>query len=444
MVTCRAARVASVIVAVVQLTRACPATAQQRHGAKPETQRVQAVGAWAFKRLDAAHQALAKSQYDEALRSLEEMKGHSRLNEHETALMWQTFGYVYAGQEKYKQATEAFEKCIAAGGLPDSAQLDTAYNLGQLYLAQERFADAVRVFAEWFAKNENPGAEAHYVYAIALYKNGDSRAALRQGERALEKSPKPRESWLQLVLSLCIEEKDFQKAVGVSETLVALFAKKTSWSQLLAIYSHLEDYKRALAVMALMHAQGMLGEERELTQLAQLYLFNDLPFEAGRVLDEALAAGKIEGTAQTWRLLSDAWVNAREREEAQQPLAKAAELSEDGELYVRLAQIQLEREAWGAARESLRRALQTGKLADPGNAQLLLGIASANDKDWERARAAFAAAAKYEKLRRSAEQWLVEVDAEVERSAADPAPGTKRATSKSAETAARSKAGGGA
>jgi tetratricopeptide (TPR) repeat protein len=371
------------------------------------------------------------------------MKGNSRLNEHETALMWQTFAYVYAGQEKYKQATEAFEKCLAAGGLPDTAQLDTEYNLGQLYVMQERYADAVRVFTAWFAKKENPSVDSHYVYAIALYKNGDRGTALREAERAVEKSPQPQESWLQLLLSLCIDQKDYQKAVAASETLVALFPKKAYWLQLSALYSQLEDYKRALAIMALMHAQGMLGDERELTQLAQLYLFNELPFEAGRVLEEGIGAGKVERTAQSWRLLSDAWVNARERDKAQQPLAQAAELAENGDLYVRLAQIQLEREAWDAARESLHRALQKGKLTDPGNAQFLLGIANVNDKDWEKARTAFAAAAKYEKLRHSAEQWIVEIDAEVERAAAAPAPEVKRTASRP-EAAARSMAGGGA
>ena len=418
--------VAAVAVAAALLLAAPQAWAQERDKAKPETKRVQAVGEWAFKRLNQAHEALAKSMHGDALQHLDELKGSSRLNDHEKALMWQTYGYVYASEEKYKQATDSFEKALSTAGLPETAQRDTQYNLGQLYVMLERFDDAVRVLSDWMATAENPSAEAHYVYAIALYQKGDKRLALQHGELAVQKATKPQESWLQLVLSLYIDNQDYPKAIATSEALVAHFPKKAYWMQLSAAYSQVDDYKRALAALALAKTQGMLTEDRELTHLAQLYLYNEVPYEAGRLLDESLASGKIEGTDQAWRLLSEAWVNARERDKAEKPLAQAASRSGDGELYVRLAQIQFEREDWGAARESLRHALQKGKLADPGGAQLLLGIASVKDEKWDQARTAFTAAAQYEKNRRSAEQWLVEIEAEqgeaTEKAPADAAP----------------------
>ena len=414
----------TIVVAAVLLAAPLETSAEDRDKAKPETRKVQAVGEWAYKRLNAAHEALAKSKHAEALQALEEMKGSSRLNEHEKALMWQTYGYVYASQEKYKQATEAFEKCLEAGGLPETAQLDTQYNLGQLYVMLERFDDAVRVLQDWFAKAQNPSAEAHYVYAVALYQKGDKRNALQQGELAVQKATKPQEAWLQLVLSLYIDNQQYPKAIEVCEALTAYFPKKAYWLQLSAVYSQVDDYKRALAALAVANAQGMLTEDRELTHLAQLYLYNEIPYEAGRLLDDGLASGKVEGTAQSWRLLSEAWVSARERTKAEKPLEQAASKSGDGELYVRLAQIQFEREDWGAVSKSLRHALEKGKLVDPGGAQLLLGIASVKDKKWEQARTAFKAAAGFEKNRRSAEQWLTEVDAEVgEAGATSPAVG---------------------
>ena len=404
--------------AVALLSAPAVVTAQEHAKAKPETKRVQTVGEWAFKRLSAAHEALGKSKHAEALQALDEMKDSSRLNDNEKALMWQTYGYVYASQGKYKPATEAFEKCLATGGLPDAAQLDTQYNLAQLYVAQERYNDAVRVFRDWTAKAENPTGEAHYVYAIALFQSGDKRAALTQGELALEKATAPKESWLQLVLSLYVENKEYQKAIGVTEALVGYFPKKSYWLQLSAVYSQVDDYKRALAALELAHAQGMIEEDRELNHLAQLYLYNEVPYEAAVLLENGIASSKIEGTPQAWRLLSEAWVNARERKKAEKPLDEAANRSGDGELYVRLAQIQFERKDWGGMRESLGRALKKGKLADPGSAQLLLGIASANDKKLEQARGAFEAAAQYEKYRRSAEQWLADIDNELGQSGA--------------------------
>ena len=407
--------------AVALLTAPVVAMAQDHAKAKPETKRVQTVGEWAFKRLSAAHEALAKSKHADALQPLDEMKDSSRLNDNEKALMWQTYGYVYASQGKYKPATDAFERCLATGGLPDAAQLDTQYNLAQLYVAQERYNDAVRVFRDWIAKAENPTGEAHYVYAIALFQSGDKRTALTQGELALGKATAPKESWLQLVLSLYVENKDYPKAIGVTEALVAYFPKKSYWLQLSAVYSQVDDYKHALAALQLARAQGMVDDDRELNHMAQLYLYNEIPYQAAVLLEDGLASGKIEGTPQAWRLLSDAWVNARERKKAEKPLDEAANRSGDGELYVRLAQIQFERKDWGGVRESLGRALKKGKLADPGSAQLLLGIASANDKKLDQARGAFEAAAQHEKYRRSAEQWLVDIDNELAQSGAGAA-----------------------
>jgi uncharacterized protein HemY len=417
-------RAAIAVVAVIGLLLAPPAARAEEHKAKPETKRVQTVGEFAFKRLGAAHEALAKSKYAEALQALDELKDSSHLNDNEKALMWQTYGYVYASQAKYKPATDAFEKCLATGGLPDAAQLDTQYNLGQLYVAQERYNDAVRVFREWIAKAENPTGEAHYVYAIALIQSGDKRGALTQAELALSKTASPKESLLQLLLSLYVENKDYQKAIGVTEALVAYFPKKSYWLQLSAVYSQVDDFKRALAALQLARAQGMIDDDRELNHIAQLYLYNEVPYEAAVLLEDGLASGKIEGTPQAWRLLSDAWISARERKKAEKPLDEAANRSGDGELYVRLAQIQFERRDWGGVRESLGHALRKGKLADPGNAQLLLGIASANDKKLEQARGAFEAAAQYEKYRRSAEQWLADIDNELAQSGgAAPATG---------------------
>jgi predicted negative regulator of RcsB-dependent stress response len=134
--------------------------------------------------------------------------------------------------------------------------------------------------------------------------------------------------------------------------------------------------------------------------------------------------GHVPETAEIWRLLADAWVAARNRDKAERPLERAAAHASDGQLYLRLAHVQIEREEWTAARKSLTHALEKGGLSDPGNAQLLLGIASASDSDWKGARKAFEAAAGYEGTASAAKQWLLEVEAETreEEVPPDPAP----------------------
>jgi tetratricopeptide (TPR) repeat protein len=168
------------------------------------------------------------------------------------------------------------------------------------------------------------------------------------------------------------------------------------------------------------YEEGYLDEHRELVNLARLYLHNDIPYEAAKVLQKGMESGFVEQNAESWKLLADSFLQARERESAVAPLARAAELSEDGGLYVRLAQLEIDTERWGEARSALEAALAKGGLADTGNVYLLLGVANLREGRNAEARRAFTAAQKYEKTKGAAAEWLARL-AEQQRAATQPA-----------------------
>jgi len=237
----------------------------------------------------------------------------------------------------------------------------------------------------------------------------------------LQKAKLPKEPWLQLALSLYFENKRYRDAARILEQLVTRFPKKQYWMQLSAVYSELDENKKALGALEMAYVQGMLNDERELTNLAQLYLFNEVPYKAARVLDKGMADGKIKGTSQSWELLANAWLNARERDKALRPLERAAAASSKGRLYLRLAQVQIDREHWPAARKSLEKALAKGGLPDRGAAQFLLGIAAVSDGQWEAAKKAFHAAAEYKDRKGASEEWLAHIEQEQEAEAREAA-----------------------
>lgn len=411
--------------------------AEKREKPKPQTKKVKSVGKWAYKRLNNAHEALAEEKYGEAMEYLGEMKGNSKLNEHEQALMWQTYGYVYSAQVKYKQSIDAFEKCLALGGLPEVAQQNTMYNLAQLYVVRENYKKAADTFQKWFVTAQNPPAEAHYMYAIPLLQLGRKKAALVQAEEALKKAKSPKEPWLQLALSLYFENKRYRDAARILEVLVTRFPKKQYWMQLSAVYSEMDQHKKALGALEMAYLQGMLNDDRELTNLAQLYMFNEVPYKAARVLEKGMADGKVKGSAKTYELLANAWLNARERDKAMRPLEKAAAASSKGQLYLRLAQVQIDREQWGAARGSLSKALAKGSLPDRGAAQFLLGIAAVSDAQWADARKAFEASSEYEGRKQASQEWLAHIEQEEQAEAEEAA----EAEAEAAAAAAAAEAG---
>ena len=108
----------------------------------------------------------------------------------------------------------------------------------------------------------------------------------------------------------------------------------------------------------------------------------------------------------------NSWIAAREYELSLPPLRKAAQLAEDGKLFVRLGQVNMQRETWNEAAELLEKGIEKGGLDDPGNAALLLGIAYYNGAQLERARSSFLRAQAHESTRDAAATWITHIDTE--------------------------------
>jgi tetratricopeptide (TPR) repeat protein len=402
-----------VLVGALFLALSAPTVAAARK-ADPEnaTAKGFVVGRWAFDRLQQAHQLLGEEKYDEALQVLDRMEHRGHTNSHEKALVWQTYGYVYSSIDQYDKAAQAFERCLAEDALVDQAQLDTRYNLAQIYVLLEQHDKAIPMFLDWFERAQNPSATAHYMLAMAYVQADQYDKALPYAKEAVARANTPKESWLQLVVSLLLAEKNYEDSAPVLEQLVEYFPKKTYWLQLSAVYSQLGKEKNALAIMELANEQGLLTDGTELKNLAQLYLSNQIPDEAAEVLDKGLNNGTIQSTKENWEMLANSLLYARERRRSAEAMRRAAEMAENGDLYVRLAHTWLEEWEWQKAIEALDAAFRKGSLSSPGNAYLLLGIASANAEKTESAEHAFVEATNFEQTKKVATLWLAKLEAE--------------------------------
>lgn len=368
-----------------------------------------AVGEFAYGKLSAAQELMGAENFTEARKILEKMLG-KRLNDHERALTLQSLGFVQASQEQWDAATESFEKCLAQEALPPGAQSSTRYNVAQIYLLRERYADSAKTLETWFTEVENPGSAAYYLLATAYALDGQYDRALPPAEKAVALADDPKEQWLQILLNLYFEKQDFKKLARTLERLASRYPKKVYWMQLSAVYAELGKDEKSLAVLQVAYENDLLTEDVELRRLAQLYLFHEIPYRAARVLERALEEEKIESDAESLELLANSWIQAREYERAIPPLERAAALAGDGDLYVRLGQIHLERRAWGKAEEALTQALSHKELDDRGRVWLLLGVSRYSAKRVTSAEEAFANAGKFDSTRDSATTWLGHIE----------------------------------
>jgi tetratricopeptide (TPR) repeat protein len=230
--------------------------------------------------------------------------------------------------------------------------------------------------------------------------------AVEPARLAVEKSPQPKESWLQLLVAIYGNLKDYPNVAATLERLVVVApGKKLYWMQLAAVQNHLERDAQALATLQLAHRAELL-EDDDLRQLARLLYLNRLPFECAQVVEEAIAKGEAAADADAYQLLANCYLAARESDEALAPLARAAELSPDGEMDLLLGQLRLQREEYAAALEALDRAFAKAKPEKRGQVQLLIGVAQLGAERFDDAERSFRAAQGDAKVRRAAQSYL--------------------------------------
>jgi Tfp pilus assembly protein PilF len=357
------------------------------------------------KRLNAAMEHYQAERYAEAEAELARIRLRG-LNDFERARYHQISAIIAAAKREPQKAREHLEQALASGALEPQDQAEVRYQIAQLYLGESKWAEAVQSLQKWFAIAENKPPAGYYLLALAYYQMEDLAAALGPAQQAVELGNPPQEGWLQLLLAIRLTRQEYKEAEPVMLQLVQRYPKKLYWVQMSTLYGAQGDYEKALVFLELANRQGMLTEDEEVRRLAQLMLARDLPHPAALLLERAFEEKRVEEDSNSFELLSTAWIQARDFDQALEPLKRAAELSSDGKLFVRLAQLRLQREEWQEARNAVQRALEKGGLASPGDAQILMGIAFFSEKQPEQALAWFARARGYGETREEADIWI--------------------------------------
>lgn len=375
--------------------KACGTENKQSGGMSESTYRI----------VEAAQKALEEKKYAEAEKKIkdatEDTKGYER------AIVFQTLGYIYAQQNKYSLAIPAFEEALKLDALPQQPQENLLYNTGQLYIAAEQYDKAISLLERYInSACKPPSAEAHVQLAAAYLEKKRFRDALTQVDIALKKASKPKEQWLQLKLALHYELKQYSQCADTLIQLIGLAPDNQQyWRQLSSVLYEVDKDKESVAVLALAQRQGFLSRETEYRNLLGLYTQTGIPLKAAKLWEDGIKKGVVATNAKNLQTLSDAYILAREYDEAESNLKRAAQLSDEGDIYKKLGQVYVEQERWDEALDAFGKALSKG-VDKVGSTQLLLGVAAYNLGQNDRARQALLAATKYPDTEKNARQWL--------------------------------------
>ncbi|MEZ5571481.1 MAG: hypothetical protein R3E64_05600 [Halioglobus sp.] len=185
------------------------------------------------------------------------------------------------------------------------------------------------------------------------------------------------------------------------------------WHLLTSVYLQQNKKKQALDQLTLARNKQILFSERDLLLLANLQNANDNPYGAALTLEAALASGELPASGATYRTLFEFWLRAREQEKAQQALQQAARLSNDPQLFLYLAQLQMEQQDYQGMQQTMLAACAK-QLPQQyvGRANLLLGISQLKLGDEVAARRSLINATLIGGANAEAGQWLDYMNAE--------------------------------
>lgn len=330
-----------------------------------------------------------------------------KLSPYERGKVEQILFNIAYSQEKFDEARGHLQKAIDSGGL-NQVEIDQArYQSAQLFMQEEKWKEGAAALEEWFKTAANPNSAAYYLLAVAYYQQEDFAKALPPAKKAVELMDKPQESWLGMLSALHLQREEYREAVPVLQKLIEVVPdKKTYWMQLSSVYGQMEDYPNALAIMQLAYEVGLVTEDQEVRRLADLLVFNDVPYRGAQVLEAAIEKKIVTLDDKLYEKLANCWIAAAEFDKSLAPLQRAAELSANGDLFIRLGEVQVQREDWPAAITAIQRGIDKGQIKDPANAQLLLGIAHYSQKDLAAARPFFERARQSAQHRGVADSYL--------------------------------------
>ncbi|MGH8127472.1 MAG: tetratricopeptide repeat protein [Gammaproteobacteria bacterium] len=347
------------------------------------------------------------------------------------ALLSELIANSYLIQKKLNQAEPYLKTIVQLNALQPDSQRSIIQELATVYLSNKNYNGAIRLYKQVLdqdAKNKvQPGPDLYYRLGLAYSYRGDAdnsnksdystalqyvKQAIQMAEKLHAKDPKnndaPSKDWYQSWFVMAYKLKDFKQARDVAQLLVTKWPNdKDFWSYYANTALLLHDDQQAAAIYGLMYKRGMLKSKDDYMQLASLLLEQRTPYKAAEIITDGMQKGIVPKTKDNYDTLSGAWTAARAWDKALAALGQEAGLSSDGKVYLRQAQIYLNRRNYAKAHEAAQNALNKGGLKnDTGSAWMTLGQAAFEQKDYSAAVKAFRQAEKYKSQAQNARSWI--------------------------------------
>ena len=386
---------------------------------KTKTRQAQAVSKEVYERIVKAQEMVDEKEYQGALRLLNRLYNPDKLTEYEQANVLNYLGFVYYNMDNMRDAIATYTKLLRIPSLEPQMAKQTTFTMCQLLTVEERYQEALTTLDKWFVLETNPAPEPFILKAQILYNLDRYQAMIQPIETAMQvardRNKPARESWWNLLNFAYFQEENYAKVRDIQKTMLQTWPKARYWKALAGAFTELGQDDKLIYAYDAAFTQGMLEKEAEFVTMAQLFMQAEVPYKAGKLLQEKMDSGVVKKNEKNYRLLSQAWMLSMEDQKAIPALKAAAALADHGELDARLANSYLNVGEYGQCVTAARNAARKGGLKSPDNIQISLGMCLYNQRKYNESKTAFREAAKVPRAQRTSRQWIRVIDAEIER-----------------------------
>jgi hypothetical protein len=368
---------------IVSAAAAAVALGLALSGAAVAQQKGPTVSKAVAKPLQEAQKAMQAKNFPQCIAKTREADAVAGKSSYDEFVINELVGFCAIRTNDYSTAAKALEASLNSEHMSQSDVPQRVRALSQVNYQIKNYPKAIE-FGNRAIKGGFADADIYTLVAQAYYIQNDYKGTYKFVNDWVTDQQKrgqtPREQSLQLLLSSCLKLDDAPCVTRSLERLVQYYPKDEYWQNLMQslLRSGAND-KTMLNVYRLASEVNAMTRGDDYREMAQLAMEQGLPGEAQATLEKAFANKKFteaRDVDSNTRLLNTAKTQATaDRASLAKQEADALKDKTSGELDVKIGAAYLSYGQYPQAVAALQRGIAEGKLKNPAEAQLLLGIA---------------------------------------------------------------------
>src|SRR5690348_9769494 len=223
------------------------------------------------KDLNKAADLINDSKNDEAEPIIQKELANDKASKYAQAFAHTLQAQIYYEKDRSADAIAEYKKAIDMDALPNDAHFQTIYQIAQLQVQDEKYADALTTLDQWEKQTGSQTADELALKSNAYYRTDKFQDAVDTMKKAISMTDKPNDSWTQILMASYFELNQYDQAAQVVQQQMAKDPNnKKLLNQLATIYIQADKPQQALDLMSKAKSQGLITTSDDYMQLAKM------------------------------------------------------------------------------------------------------------------------------------------------------------------------------